>query len=55
MIALHHGAASSELEPQMPIAEPGNANVGTVEPGGDQQRVVGTLLELYHDSFFINP
>src|SRR5208337_5175443 len=42
---------SSEDELQPLAAQPGDGDVRLVIPGGDQQRIVGTLLEPHYDLF----
>ena len=39
----------SEDQPQPLATQPGDDDIRLVEPGGDQQRVVGPLLEPHHD------
>ena len=41
-----------EEEPQALVSQPGDPGLRLVEPGGDQQRVVGALLVL-HDDFLL--
>jgi hypothetical protein len=39
----------SEDQPQPPTTQPGDDDICLVEPGGNQQRIVRSLLKLYQD------
>ena len=47
-------AASAEEELEPLVAQPRDADVGLVETGGNEQRVVSTFLELHADRLVVD-
>ena len=54
MLGLGARSRLSEDDPQLLASQPGDLDVRLVEPGGDQQGVVGTPLKLHHDLVLVN-